>query len=118
VAATTIDAYLATVPDDKRAALERLRQQIRAVAPDATEAIAYGMPAFKLDGRYLVGFSATREHCSLYAGRAPVVALAHELGGYRVWRGTINFRPDRPLPQELVEKLIRVRLEEYRAPPP
>jgi uncharacterized protein YdhG (YjbR/CyaY superfamily) len=110
----TIDEYLAGVPDDKRAALERLREQIRAAAPDATEAISYGMPAFKLDGRYFVGFSATKEHCSFYAGRAPVEALAAELTGYRLWKGTINFEPDRPLPPELVMKLVQVRVAEYR----
>jgi uncharacterized protein YdhG (YjbR/CyaY superfamily) len=112
----TIDEYLAGVPADKRAALERLRQQIHAAAPDATEAISYGMPAFKLDGRYFAGFSAAKGHCSFYAGRAPVEAHARELAGYRLWKGTINFQPDHPLPAELVTKLVQLRLAEYRAP--
>ena len=59
----TIDDYLAGVPDDTRGALERLRAQIHAAAPDATETITYGMPGFKLDGRYFVGFSASKAHC-------------------------------------------------------
>jgi uncharacterized protein YdhG (YjbR/CyaY superfamily) len=113
--AATIDEYLDGVPDDKRAALERLRAQIRAAAPDAIETISYGMPAFKLDGRYFVGFSATKEHCSFYAGKAPTVALADELAGYRLWKGTINFKPDEPLPAELVAKLVGVRVAEFRA---
>jgi len=115
MAAATIDEYLAGVPDAKRAVLERLREQILAAAPDAIEAISYGMPAFKLDGRYFVGFSATKEHCSFYAGRAPVEAHAGELAGYRLWKGTINFQPDQPLPAELVTKLVEVRVAEYRA---
>jgi uncharacterized protein YdhG (YjbR/CyaY superfamily) len=113
--AATIDAYLAGVPDDQRAALERLRQQIHAAAPDAIETISYGMPAFKLDGRYFVGFAAAKEHCSFYSGRAPIVALAGDLTGYRLLRGTINFQPDRPLPAALVTKLVQVRVAEFVA---
>jgi uncharacterized protein YdhG (YjbR/CyaY superfamily) len=113
--AATIDEYLAGVPYDKRAALERLREQIHAAAPDAIEAISYGMPAFKLGRRYFVGFSATKEHCSFYAGKAPTVALADELTGYRLWKGTINFQVDRPIPADLVTKLVRARLAEYEA---
>ncbi len=82
--------------------------------PDAVESISYGMPAFKLDGRYFVGFSATKAHCSFYAGKAPTVALATELTAYRTWKGTINFQADEPIPAELVAKLVAVRIAEYR----
>ncbi|MGZ8438419.1 MAG: iron chaperone [Candidatus Limnocylindrales bacterium] len=111
----TIDEYLAGVPDDQRGALGRLRAQIHAAAPDAIETIAYGMPGFKLDGRYFVGFSASKAHCSFYTGRAPVLAFADELKGYRTWKGTINFRSDQPLPADLVAKLIETRIAEHRA---
>lgn len=111
----TVDEYLATVPDEKRAVLERLRALIRAEAPDATEAIAYGMPSFKLDGRWLVGYAATKTGFSLYAGRAPTVAYAEQLAAYRTWKGTINFSTEQPLPDELVTRLVRARVAEYRA---
>ena len=113
-AAMTIDDYLAGVPDDKRVALERLRRQIRAALPDAIETISYGRPTFKLNGRWFVAFGVAKNHCSFYAGAAPLEALAGELGGYRLWRGTINFAADRPLPDELVTKLLQVRLAEHR----
>lgn len=113
-APSSIDEYLAGVPDDKRAALQQLREQIHVAAPDAVEAISYGMPAFRLGGRYFVGFSATRQHCSFYPGRAPLDALASELAGYTVWKGTINFHADQPLPEELVTRLVRARLAEYQ----
>lgn len=102
----TIDEYLANVPEDKRAALVRLRNQIRASAPDATEAISYGLPAFRLEGRWLVGFSATKKHCSFYTGAGPIQEHAEELAGYQLWKGTINFPPDRPLPPQLVSQLV------------
>ena len=115
MAAATIDEYLAGVPDDKRAALERLRAQIHEAAPEAIEAISYGVPGFKLDGRYLLGFGVAKEHCSFYTGRAPIKAYAAELGGYPQGKGTINFRPDRPLPAEVVTKLVEMRVAEIRA---
>jgi len=113
--ASTIDEYLEGVPEDKRLALERLREQIRAAAPDAVEVISYGVPGFKLDGRYLVGFSAAKAFCSFYPGRAPILAHADELRGYRVLRGTISFQPDHPLPPDLVTRIIQVRIAEHRA---
>jgi uncharacterized protein YdhG (YjbR/CyaY superfamily) len=109
----TVDNYLALLPQDRRAALERLRAQIHAAAPDATEAISYGMPAYRLGDRYFLGFGATETHCSFYVGRAPLQVFAPQLAGYRVWKGTINFTPDRPIPDHLVEELVRCRLEEY-----
>jgi uncharacterized protein YdhG (YjbR/CyaY superfamily) len=111
----TVDEYLAGVPDDKRVALERLRAQIKAAVPDATESISYGLPTFKLDGHWFVAFGVTKNHCSFYAGAAPLEALAGELAGYRLRRGTINFPADRPLPAELVARLIDVRIAEHRA---
>lgn len=117
MAVATIDGYLAALPDDKRAALQLLREQIHRAAPDAVEAISYAMPAFRLDGRYFVGFGAARNHCSFYVGRAPLQVLADEMAPHRLWKGTINFQPDRPLPPELVSKLVLLRLAEYRARP-
>ena len=108
-----IDDYLSGIPTDKRAALERLRAKVHAVAPNATEAISYGMPAFRLGERYLLGFGASRTHCSFYVGRAPLQACAPQLASYRVWKGTINFTPEHPLPDRLVQELIRRRLAEY-----
>jgi uncharacterized protein YdhG (YjbR/CyaY superfamily) len=113
--AATIDEYLAGVPEAKRVALERLRAQIRAAVPDATETISYGRPTFKLNGRWFMAFGVAKDHCSFYAGAAPLEALADELAGYRLWKGTINFRADRPLPAELVRRLIEVRIAEHRA---
>ena len=113
--AATIDEYLAGMPDDKRAALERLREQIQAAAPAATEAISYGMPTFKLDGRWFVAFGAAKRHCSFYVGGRAIEAHADELTGYRLWKGTINFQPDQPLPAELVTSLVQARFAEDRA---
>ncbi len=112
----TIDEYLASVESDQRRALERLRRIIRRTAPKATECINYGVPAFRLDGRMLVGFGAGATHCSFYPGSGTTVA-AHRavLKGFDTSKGAIRFTCDRPLPEGLVRTLVRARLAEEKA---
>ena len=107
-----IDAYLATLPADQRAALQRLRETIRAAAPGATEKINYGIPMFML-GRGLMGYNAAGAHCTLQV-MSPAVVEAHaaELKGYRTGKGSIQFTPDKPIPTTLIKKLVKARLAE------
>jgi uncharacterized protein YdhG (YjbR/CyaY superfamily) len=110
---TTIDEYLAGVTADQRAALEKIRKTIRAAAPDAEEGVSYGLAAFRLDGRPLVAFGASADHCAFYPMSATTVA-AHqkELAGYDTSKGTIRFPADQPLPAALVCKLVKARIAE------
>lgn len=109
----SIDAYLASVPPDRRAALHRLRMAISAAAPRATEGFSYGLPAFRLDGRPLVCFAAGRNHCSFYP-MSPAVIRAHaaDLKRYETSKGTIRFQADKPLPAALVRKIVKARIAE------
>jgi len=109
----TVDTYLAALSPEKRAALERLRKIIRAAAPRAEECISYGIPAFRLDGKFLVGFGAGANHCSFYPG-AVVKTLGEELKKYDTSKGTIRFQPDKPLPSLLVRKLVKARIARGR----
>lgn len=111
--ASSIDEFLAALPAAQRAALDRLRAQIRRAAPDATETISYGVPAFKLHGRPLVSFGAAKGHCSFYV-QSPAVIEAHaaDLAGYRLTKGSIGFQPDQGLPDDLVTRLVRARSAE------
>ncbi len=109
IKAKTIDEYLAALSSDKRAALERLRKTIRAAVPRAEECISYQLPAFRLDGRFLVAFGATANHCAFYPGGV-VEALEEELKDYDTSKGTIRFQADHPLPAALVRKLVKVRI--------
>src|SRR5260221_8814646 len=94
----TIDQYLARLPADKRAALEKLRRTIRAAAPQAEEGISYQIPAFRLDG-LLVAFAAASGHCSFFPASGSLIAPhKDELKGYNTSKGTIRFHPDKPLP--------------------
>jgi uncharacterized protein YdhG (YjbR/CyaY superfamily) len=109
-----VDAYLAEMPPDIRAALEQLREVIRAAAPEATERVSYGVAVFRHQGS-LVGFGAppSKSHCSLFVMSPPLVArMKDELAGYKVSGATVHFQPDEPLPRALVTRLVKARIEE------
>lgn len=106
--AASVDDYLAKLPADQRAALETLRSQIRAAAPEAIEAISYGLPTFKLNGN-LVHFGAAAKHCAFYPG-AVMDVFAERLAGFETAKGTIRFQPDKPLPPELVADIVLHRV--------
>jgi uncharacterized protein YdhG (YjbR/CyaY superfamily) len=111
----TIDDYLAALPRAQRAALEGIRKTIRAAVPEGEECISYGVPAFRLEGKVLVGFGAASRHCTFFPMSGTITAAhARELSGYDTSKGAIRFPAERPLPATLVRKLVRWRLAEMR----
>ncbi len=110
---TTVDEYLEGVPEKDRAALEKLRRQIRSAAPGAEEVISYQMPMFKLNGM-LAGYAAFKDHLSLFMSPAVIAAHQDELAAYKNSKGTIQFKAERPLPAALVKKLVKEGVEENR----
>ena len=120
VAQATVDDYLASLPDERRAVMEEMRQAIKAGATDATETIAYGMPAFRSHGgRFLVSYDSYKDHYSLFpSSDAVVVALGDELTPYLAGKGTIRFPADRPMATALVTEIARIRFAENAAHKP
>ena len=113
---TTIDEYLAALSDDKRAALQKLRKTVKAAVPKAEECISYGLAAFRLEGKPLVAFGASANHCAFYPmSAATVSAHKDELSDYETSKGTIRFQADKPLPAALVRKLVKARIAENAA---
>ena len=113
---TTVGDYLARVPPDKRAALEKLRKDIHAAAPGVEECISYQMPGFRYHGRVIVWLGAAAKHCAFYPG-ALVREFARELAGHDVSKGTIRFDAAKPLPSALVKKIVKARItREGKAP--
>jgi uncharacterized protein YdhG (YjbR/CyaY superfamily) len=108
---SAIDAYLASLPADQRAALQRLRSQVARLVPEAVETISYGMPAFKLGGRFLVSYAGWKSHCSIYP-LTDTFLKDHddELRGFERTKGSVHFTPDAPLPEPVVEALVRARV--------
>ena len=111
---TNIDEYLATVPDEARTRFEQLRRVVQAIAPDAVEAISYGMPTFKYRGKWLAYFGVWKDHYGIYGMNG--YASAEELARYDNEKGTIRFPLDQPLPEDLVKKLVSARLADLQAP--
>jgi len=108
----SIDTYLAALDADKRAALKKLRRDVKAAAPAAEECISYGLPAFKLHGRMLAWFGAARNHCSFYPGAYPIAACKQDLKAFATSKGTIRFQPDHSLSSALVRRLVKARIAE------
>ena len=113
---TTVDDYMAALPDDRRGPMAELREAIRSGAPEATEAIAYNMPAFRSHGQFLVSYDAYRQHYSLFpASDAVVRALGDEIAPYLSGKGTIRFPASRPIPTALVTRIAAIRFAENAA---
>jgi uncharacterized protein YdhG (YjbR/CyaY superfamily) len=113
---TTVDEYLATVPNDVHKVLQKLRHTIKSIVPEAEDRIAYRIPIFRLQ-RDFVGFSAQTDSqkrlCSFYTMSPPLTkAMKKDLQGYEVSGATIHFTPEKPLPTALVKKIVRARVKE------
>ena len=114
---TTVDEYHATLPPERRAAMAQLRGVVTAAAPDATESLAYRMPALRSHGeQFLVSYDAYKHHYSLFpASDAVIEALGDELRPYLAGKGTIRFPADRPIPLDLVRRIVEIRVSENAA---
>ena len=111
----SIDEYIAGFPTNIRAMLQDLRDTIRKAAPASKETISYNMPAFKLNGGCLIYFAGWKNHISLYPFSSAMEASLPEAAAYKTsGRGTIQFPADKPLPLELVERIIKLRIHESR----
>ena len=107
----TIDAYIAAQPKEVRPALEKLRRTIKKAAPKAMETISYGMPAFKVNA-VLVYFAAFKNHIGFFPTSSPIPVFKKELSEYETSKGTIQFPLDRPIPFDLVTKIVKFRSKE------
>lgn len=118
-APASVDAYLAGLPDDQRAALQRLREQILAIVPQAQEVISYGMPGYRVDGHVVAGFAAFRHHLSYFPHSGTVLTeLADQVADYTQTKGSLHFSAQKGLPTSLVRALIRARLAASARPAP
>ncbi len=108
---TTVDEYIATFPKNMQSILQELRQVIRESAPEAEETISYQMPAFKLNG-ILVWFAAFKNHIGFFPKSSAIAAFKEELSDYELSKGTIRFPLDKPIPFDLVRKIVQYRVKE------
>jgi uncharacterized protein YdhG (YjbR/CyaY superfamily) len=107
----TIDEYVAGFPHDVQEILEKMRMTIRKAAPDAEEAIKYQMPTFTLKGN-LVHFAAHTNHIGFYPTPTGIEEFKNELSVYETAKGTIRFPLDKPIPFDLISKIVKFRVKE------
>lgn len=109
----TVDEYLESAPEPHRTTLRSLRETLRLLLPDAVETISYNMPAFKVAGKAVAGYAHFKRHCSYFPHSGSVIPeLADQLDGYDWDKGTLRFPVDAPLPEDLVRRLVEVRLDQ------
>ena len=107
----SIDEYIATFPVETQKILEELRATIKAAAPDAGEKISYQMPTFAQKGN-LVHFAAYKNHIGFYPTPSGIQAFEQELSVYEGAKGSVKFPIDKPLPLELISKIVKFRVAE------
>ena len=107
----TIDEYIEAFPKDVQSILEKMRQTIRRATPEAEEAISYQIPGFKLNGN-LVWFAAFKNHIGFYPMKTGIQAFKKELSAYKGAKGSVQFPLDKPIPYDLVKKIVMFRRRE------
>ena len=108
----TIDEYIAAFPTDVQEILQKIRMTIRKAAPDAEETISYQMPTFNLNGSYLVYFAAYKKHIGLYPAPIGNAEFEEEMSVYGAGQGTVKFPLDKPIPFDLISKIVNFRAKE------
>ena len=110
----TVDEYFSTLPPDTQSILEQVRNSIKQAAPQATEVISYNMPAFKMHG-ILVYYAAHTEHIGFYPTSSPIEIFKDELSAYKYSKGAIQFPIDKPIPFDLISRIVRFRVQQDQA---
>ena len=108
---SNIDEYIAGFPETTRDILLKVRATIRNSVPEAEEAISYGIPTFKLKGN-LVHFAGYKNHIGFYPGAAGIETFKEELSEYKLSRGTVQFPIDKPIPFDLITKIVDFRVKQ------
>jgi uncharacterized protein YdhG (YjbR/CyaY superfamily) len=107
-----IEKYIAEYPQEVQITLRKITEIIKKEAPDAEEAIVYGIPTFKLQGKNLVHFAAFKSHIGFYPTPSGIEAFKHELSAYKGAKGSVQFPLDQPIPYDLIKKITLFRIKE------
>ena len=108
----SIDEYIATFPADVQKIMKQLRRTIKAAAPNAEEKISYQMPTFTLNGKYLVYFAGFKNHIGFYAAPRRSSEFTEDISAYETGKGTLQFPYDKPIPFDLITKIVKFRAAE------
>lgn len=110
-----IDDFISAYPQDVQAILQKIRATIQKSAPRAEEAMSYGIPTFKLNGKNLIHFSAFKEHIGFYPTPSGIEKFKKELSAYEWAKGSVKFPLNKPIPYALITKITQFRVKEVSA---
>lgn len=105
---TTVNEYFAQLNPNDREELFKVSELVKKLVPKATLSISYGMPVFKLNGHYLIGFAAFKNHLSVFPGAEPVEILKEQLKDYKTSKGTIQFTQAKTLKPSILKEIIKL----------
>jgi uncharacterized protein YdhG (YjbR/CyaY superfamily) len=109
----SVDEYIVSFPKEVQAVLQEIRVTIKEAAPDAEETISYDMPTFNLNGKYLIYFAGWKKHVALYPVDGKIATeLSEELAGYKGTKGSVHFPLNKPMPLDLIRKIVALRIAE------
>lgn len=107
-----MDEYLSTINPSQRQALQRIRNTVHELVPEAEEMISYGIPTFKYRGKPLIHFAAFKDHMSVFPTADPMIqVIGDQLAEFRTSKGTLQFTEDNPIPEDLIRKIVETRLK-------
>jgi uncharacterized protein YdhG (YjbR/CyaY superfamily) len=109
---TSIDQFISQYPPEIQTILQKIRATIQKSAPGAEEAMSYGIPTFKLNGKNLVHFSAFKEHIGFYPTPTGIEKFKKELSAYEGAKGSVKFPLNKPIPYALITKIVQFRVKE------
>lgn len=115
---SVIDDYLKNVSSPHKEALQHISNIIKQTVPDASEVITYGMPGFKYNGKYLISFAVFKDHMSIFPGAAVIEDIKDQLTNFKTSKGTIQFTIEQPIPDKLIIKILKIRIEQIDNPRP
>ena len=107
----TVDQYIAAFPADVKKRMQQLRKTIKAAAPKAEEVISYQMPGYKYLGM-LVYFAAYKNHIGFYPGAGGILEFYKKLSSFKSAKGSVQFPNDRPIPYEVISKIVKFRVKQ------
>ena len=107
-----VDKYISGYPEEVQEILKKIRMLIKKASPEAKESIAYGMPAYKTNGRPLVYFAAYKNHIGFYATPKGHEEFSEELSIYKKGKGSVQFPLSKPIPYDLIAEIIEFRVQE------
>jgi len=108
----TMDEYIDASSENVKEILQKVRQTIKSVIPDATETIGYGVPSFDMLGKHIIMFAGFKNHIGIYPTPAVIKKFKSELTSYKTAEGTIQFQLNEPIPYDLIKKIVEYRVKQ------